>query len=675
MHALLALVVAAAPTQQARLPLKTLVLYENGVGYFERQGAVSSGAVAEIPLEPGQLDDALKSLVVVSQQGVASVEFAPPLSAEAARALAGLPERDAQASLPNLCRSLTGVDVEVQREGGPAVKGRVIEVAEEPVDRLDKEGKPVSEPALLVFGDGGLARVPLRTISHVRPIGSAVALAWSRAVSATALQAERERLVVRGASGSGAVTVGYTTEAPVWRTTYRLVLGKKAPRLQGFALVHNDSDEAWDGVQVTLASGRPTSFLFPLAGPRYGRRDFMTPQDGLDTAPQLATREAREHLRGEGEWGGLGLRGTGSGGGGYGSGVGMGSIGTVGRGAGTGGVASGLSSTILEDGPTPLEPAAVSEAGDLFLYSVKEPVKLGARKSALLPIIDGATKAERVTLLDGAGQVFTAVRLENTTPLTLEGGTLAVFTDGAYSGETQVDRVKPGEVRVLRHGEDLDLEVTREERREEGDPRRARLIGTEGNRALELTRVDRLVHSVSFTSRTDATRTVLVELTEQKYRVVSGGDEDVRSPGQPRFGRVTVAPRAQKTVDLVEEGAVVERIAASGLTSQRLTALLARKNLPADARSLLTSLRAEILKAEDAQQQVAKLDARLRELEGDLSRTQQNLAAVGKAAPDTAKKLGQKLLELEDTLVKTRRERAQQNDQGAEIRRVLLSSR
>ena len=200
------------------------------------------------------------------------------------------------------------------------MKGRVIEVSEEDLQRVDHEGKPVPEATLLVFGDAGLAKVPLRVIESVRPVGSQVALAWSRAVGATALQPERERLVVRGASGGGPVAVGYTTEAPVWRTTYRLVMGKKQARLQGFALVHNDSDEAWDGVKVTLASGHPTSFLFPLAGPRYGRRELMSPQDGLDTAPQLATREAREHLRGEGEW--AGVSGVGAGGGGSGSGSG-----------------------------------------------------------------------------------------------------------------------------------------------------------------------------------------------------------------------------------------------------------------------------------------------------------------------------------------------------------------
>ena len=671
MHALLLLVIAAAPPQ-SRLPLTSLVLYENGVGYFERRGPVSPGSVAEIPLEPGQLDDALKSLVVVSAQGVASVEFAPPLSAEAARAMAGLPERGQQASLSNLCRSLTGVEVEIHRQVGAVVRGRVIEVSEEALSQLDKEGKPVPEPTLLVFGEAGLAKVPLRLIEAVRPVGSQVQLAWSRAVGATALQPERERLVVRGSSGGGPVAVGYTTEAPVWRTTYRLVMGKK-PRLQGFALVHNDSDEAWSNVKVTLASGHPTSFLFPLAGPRYGRRELMSPQDGLDTAPQLATREAREHLRGEGEWSGVSLTGTGSGGGGSGMGaVGAGSVGTVTRGVG---VSSGLSSTILEDGPTPLEPAAVSEAGDLFLYSVKEPVVLGARKSALLPIIDGATRAERVTLLDGEGRVFTAVRIENTTPLTLEGGTLTVFADGAYTGETQIDRVKPGEVRVLKHGEDLDLEVSRSSSREEGSPRKVRVVGAEGNRLLELTRVDRLVHRVDFTSRTDVPRAVLVQLTEEKYRVISGGEEDVRSPGQPRFGRILVAPKASETVELVEEGAVVERIAAAQLTSARLTALLSRP-MPDDAKALLTSLKAEIGRAEQAQEKVALLDARVRELEGDMARTRDNLNAVGKAGlADAARKLGEKLLALEETLVALRRERESTAQTSATIRRTLVSAR
>ncbi|MCC6336237.1 MAG: hypothetical protein IT380_19895 [Myxococcales bacterium] len=655
MHTLLALVVAAAPASPGPLPLKTLVLYENGVGYFERRGSVPAGKVAEIPLESGQLDDALKSLVVMSEAGVASVEFAPPLAEAAARALAGLPEAEGDESLEGLLLSLQGVDVEVSRAGGAAVRGRVLQVSDE-AGLLDKDGKPVAEPTLLLFGAAGLAKVPLRLVQTIRPVGEDVAQAWSRAAGSSALQPERERLVVRGSAKGGAVAVGYTTEAPVWRTTYRLVLGKKA-RLQGFALVHNDSDEAWNGVAVTLASGRPTSFLFPLAGPRYGRREFVTPEDGLENAPQLATREAREHLRGQ-VGVGVGMLGSGSGGGGYGSALGSagyGHVGVMGRGAG---LSTGISSTVLEDGPTPLEPAAVSEAGDLFLYSVKEPVVLGARKSALLPIIDGPTGAERVTLLDAAGEVFSGVRLANTTALTLEGGTLSVFTDGAYAGETQIDRVKPGEVRVLKHGVDLDLQVTRSTERREGDLRKVRLVHSAGQSLLELTRVDRLVHTVSFTSRTDKARTVLVELPEQGYRVVKGGEEDVRSPGQPRYARLAVAAKASEAVEVVEEGAVVERLAPESLSSARVAELL-RKKMPDDGRALLASLKARLEQHEAATARAQAIDAKIRDVESTIARTRDNLAATGKGgAARAAEQLGQRLLALEGQLDELKRERA-----------------
>jgi hypothetical protein len=190
---------------------------------------------------------------------------------------------------------------------------------------------------------------------------------------------------------------------------------------------------------------------------------------------------------------------------------------------------------------------------------------------------------------------------------------------------------------------------------------------------LELTRVDRLVHRVDFTSRADVTRTVLVQLSEEKYRVTSGGVEDVRSPGQPRFGRVTVAPKAEATVELVEEGAVNERIAADQLTSQRLATLLG-KPMPDDVKSLLTAVRTEILRAEAATAKVALLDGRLKELEADLARTRENLTAVGKVnAPDAAKKLGEKLLALEETLSALRRERQSTSELATSIRKQFLS--
>ncbi len=651
---MLALLLLAAAPVPPKLPLKSLTLYENGVGYFERKGPLTKGTVAEIPLEPGQLDDALKSMVIVSDKGVASVEFAPPLAAEAARAMAGMPEPAEQLDLAALLRSLQGVDVKVARIEGAAARGRVVDVVEE--QEHDHKGNPIPKPTLLLFGDAGLQRIRLDDLASVRPVDAAVQLAWDRATGSTATQPERQSLKVRGGAGAGTVAVGYTTEAPVWRTTYRLVLGPStgsgSQRLQGFALVHNDSDEPWEGVRVTLASGRPTSFLFPLAGPRYGRREMVSPEDGLDAAPQLATAEAREHLRGTIVGGTVGVGGIGTighgSGGGYGSG--HGSISLGGRGVGAPGVGV---STLLTDGPTPLEPAAVSEAGELFLYTVAEPVFLGARKSALLPIIDRGVSAEAVTVISGA-EAWLAVRLTNSTPLTLEGGTVAIFTDGAYAGEAQIDRVKPNEVRVVRHGEDLDLEHSRRQETIEGPVKAVRRNGT----TVELHRVDVRKHTLDLTSRADKKRTLLFELgTGNGYRVVDGAEEDVRSPGQPRYARLTLEPKQKRTVDVREEGAVVERVTLEGLTTQRLDRLLAQK-IGADVRTTLGGLRAEVARAEAAAERVGKIDAQLKQLEADSGRLRDNLAAAGKGgATRVAEELGRKLLAVEEELAKLRLER------------------
>jgi hypothetical protein len=655
--------VALAAAPPPRLPLKSLMLYENGVGYFERKGPMAASTVAEIPLEPGQLDDALKSMVVVSDKGVASVEFAPPLSAEAARAMAGMPEPEAQRDLSALLRSLHGVDVKVATAGGATGRGRVVEVAEE--ERYDEKGNALPAPTLLLFGDSGLQRLKLSELASVRPIDATVQLAWERAAGSTSAQPERQSLRVRSGASGGTIAVGYTTEAPVWRTTYRLVLAKDKARLQGFALVHNDSDEAWEGVKVTLASGRPTSFLFPLAGPRYSRRELVNPQDGLDAAPQLLSAEARDHLRGEGSTvsvGGIGTRGRGGGTGGYGAG--HGSLGGYRDAAGP----SVTPSDLLADGPTPLAPAAVSEAGELFLYTVAEPVFLGAHKSALLPIIDHPLDAETVTVLDN-GTASLAVRLTNTTPLTLEGGTMSFFTDGAYAGEAQIDRVKPGEVRVVRHGVDLDLELKSEQVSEEGP------VQTVRRRAdvIELHRVDRLTHRLTLTSRSDKKRTLLLDLDREGYRVSTGAIEDVRSPGQPRYARLTLEPKEKRKCDVVEEGAFVERVSLDRLTAERLDKLLARP-LSSDVRATLSGLKSEVLKAEAAAARLAAVDRRIEQLYSDGIRLRDDLTAAGKGgAQRVAEELGARLLQLEEELTKLRADRDEATKAVHAAREAALS--
>ena len=82
----------ATPPHSPILPLRSLRLYETGVGYFERAGAIQPGSPTSLPVPSGHLDDALKTLVVLGAAGqsrVHGLEWSSSISRGMARAARG----------------------------------------------------------------------------------------------------------------------------------------------------------------------------------------------------------------------------------------------------------------------------------------------------------------------------------------------------------------------------------------------------------------------------------------------------------------------------------------------------------------------------------------------------------------------------------------------------------
>lgn len=63
------------------------------------------------------------------------------------------------------------------------------------------------------------------------------------------------------------LAVGYVTEQPVWKPSYRIILGEDGPTLQAWGIVQNVSGEDWKDVQLSLVAGAPISFEATLQTP------------------------------------------------------------------------------------------------------------------------------------------------------------------------------------------------------------------------------------------------------------------------------------------------------------------------------------------------------------------------------------------------------------------------
>src|SRR4051812_25422528 len=129
---------ATAAPRAATLPLTRVRLYETGVGYFERAGAIPAGDTS-LPVPAGHLDDALKTLVVLGGGvKVTGVAFASSVSRDMARKLAGLPDAgDQPLSFSELARSFKGAGVTLTTATG-SFSGRLVEVLEPGQGELER---------------------------------------------------------------------------------------------------------------------------------------------------------------------------------------------------------------------------------------------------------------------------------------------------------------------------------------------------------------------------------------------------------------------------------------------------------------------------------------------------------------------------------------------------------
>lgn len=657
------------------LPLRTLRLYETGVGYFERSGRLDADSTTTLPVPTGHLDDALKTLVVVTADGsavVSGVEFSSSVTPGMAKKLAGLPASGDPVTYRVLLSSLIGAHVAmtVERirpadgdEGAVRIEretltGRLVHAGpatEGGSHDSDDSGKRLR--VVVKTDEGALLQLSGSEIVSVRPTDPAQAARIDGALDTMSSGSARTPRALRLlATSNGPVTLGYVTEAPIWRPSYRLVLDRDSGRatLQAWALVHNNADERWQGVRVELVNGRPDSFLFPMAAPRYARRPLAEPSELMSTAPQLfdttADRIWGEHIDS------IPVTGYGSAGGaGFGSGHGRFGASHRARAPRVRMGRTEVSSSALAVGNlAEVAQADGVESGALFSYTLEEPLDLRPHGSALVPFLHRDVEAKRITLFsDASAAGRAAVRFVNSTRQTLPAGPLAVFEANGFAGESALDRLKPEERLFVSYGVDLDVEL-QETERESVDSVQA--VRVDGDR-LVVDFVRRQTRKLSLHSRSGTPRVVLLSLSDIVNNAKVEGAEalDYDQAAGHALAVFELAPGArQDEVLRIEEG-LADTEAIADVSARRLGDLAGEAALGASERTVLKRAFEQATAAEQKRAQVGEIDEGLAHVDADLERLRKHLQALGdKSAtgPGGANPLVQRILAAEDERVR-----------------------
>jgi len=680
---------AASPTPAVikDLPVHKVVLYKNGVGYFEHAGQVNGSQRVAIDFTSSQLNDVLQSLTVLDEGGgrIAGVNYnsTTPLAEQLKTLSLGMTE---DPTSTELFGALRGQRVEVtggpiSGGGGGTITGRLmsIESRTENTDSTDTT-KTIDRFYLTLVANTGAVRViELTPTLSVRPLDTSLQSQLDRyleLLASTHATGLRHLTLDSIGQGQRQLRVSYISEVPVWKSTYRIVFPREATgnaTMQGWAVVDNTVGADWDNVQLSLVAGAPQSFIQPLSQPLYARRAEVPIATELETTPQTheaadangqqqvnadsvevsaklsapppaptprASAQLAMKARASG-YGVAGMEGVGTG-----SGSGFSSGGSMGYSVAAGGVYR--PSDAIAEGDV-----STNAFDDFFEYALTQPVTIHKNESAMVPILQQDLPAEHVTLWsEKESTPLRAVWLENKSKLTLDSGSFSIFEAGEFAGEGLLDPIHPGEKRLLSYATDQAVRV--------------RLTGSVTKRKLHhlaishgvliQTYLDVVLHNYSVVNSADVERDVLIE--SPRYNNGKGwslgGDLKAAetTPTLYRF-EVHVAPHSTGTLEVNEHGPIVTTVSLNANQNQTGYLLELVKQAP----NALDNLKPVI----DAQNAIADLDHQIEDLQkteqtasADEARDRENLTAL--KGNDAAKRFVDELYHAEDMLQSTRKQ-------------------
>ncbi|HEY2616199.1 MAG TPA: DUF4139 domain-containing protein [Acetobacteraceae bacterium] len=611
------LLLSASPAVAADLALKRVMLSSAGVGYFEFEAEVDGPATLGLDVPLDQVDDVLTSLVVFDSAGAVGTVELPGRDNTRAN-FGNVPfGPEALRSTVDYLNSLQGVEISVQ--GPRPMTGRIVH-AERAAETLPvPTGQPqptVQRTRVTILGADGLRQFVLEEADSIQVTDPDLRARIGQALDSLRREANQSlRHVTLHSTGDGhrTVRVGYVAAAPLWKATYRLVLPAKdgdPARLQGWAVLENQSGTDWNGVALTLQYGNPVTFRQAIYQSYFVQRPEVPVEILGRILPSVDTRARPAEPAMQ-----------------------------KAAGAPSGGTRA-LAVAAPPPVPAPMAQAEVmaqpadqvqaAEGVEATIFQLPTPVVLAAGHTASVAIIDRNIPAERVDLAtDDDTHPLSSIRITNDTGSSIPAGVLTLYdASGAatFAGDARLGGLPAGERRLLSFAQDLRTTV---ERDSTGENTLASLTAADG--VLHITTRQREVLQVTITGPANEPRRVLVEIPKDGDRTLTLDGGAV--PGTEETATAWRVPVSLQPGEVRKLTAYIDRLereetALLADDAQVVVRLLNEQTLAPPARAALQRL--ATLRQDEAAKRatVTQLKAQQAAVLQDEDRIRHNLAAV-----------------------------------------------
>ncbi len=652
------LIQAADTTAVDRLPIRKVVLYKHGVGYFVRQGVVSADRPVSLHFSKAQMNDLLKSLTVIDLSGSATGSIVYDSTKSIKQMLADYNfDLQGNVGLPQILMQFAGSKVNLV-VGDKTISGVITSVAKRKIIRKNTE---LDAFYVTIIDDNGHMRSfntdELVSVDFLDGRLNSDLQHYLHILSQRHRKDEKTLTIKPQGQGMHRLLVSYITEAPAWKVSYRIILPDKNTVnqpdidnnqsdttvdngkifLQGWAIVDNVSDEDWDNVELTLVSGLPVSFVQNLYDPLFIKRPIVRLASEMALSP-VASEAAWSYNRPP-----------------------AGSIANIARldrkgstsRGGYGGRRGGYAKNkmaYLADNAVSMAPMVSARAidqqlrrlhaqtftqaaGDLFEYKIDHRVTIERNRSAMLPIVARNITGSQVDLYNEATRrenPLAAVHLKNTTDLTLEGGPVTVMLGGDYAGEAIFKTIKPHQQRYVAYAVDLGVHVNT---KVGSKTQKVNMVTIDhGIMRMRRSIIETKIYNLS--NQNEQSRVIIIEHPLRPGWKLLGNNKPIETTDSYKRFRVSVPAGKTLAYSVREQRDNWQSLSVSNITPDQLSMYVSKNYISPDTRSKLEAIVKLKGHITTLKRKISSLEKERQSIYSDQQRLRNNLKSLGQSSSE-----------------------------------------